>query len=63
MSRTSPAPSSYTVQPGDSLSPIAERVYGSADDWKVLYDANRAAIGGNPNLIHPGTELDIPPND
>jgi nucleoid-associated protein YgaU len=45
------------------LSAIAERVYGSADDWKALYDANRAAIGGNPNLIHPGTELDIPPKD
>jgi LysM repeat protein len=38
-SHTSPAASSYTVQPGDSLSAIAERVYGSADDWKALHHA------------------------
>jgi nucleoid-associated protein YgaU len=62
-SHTSPAASDYTVQAGDSLSAIAERVYGSADDWKAVYEANRTAIGGDPNLIHPGTELDIPQKD
>jgi LysM repeat protein len=60
---TSPAPNSYTVQAGDSLSAIAEQVYGNANDWRILYDANRDAIGGNPNLIHPGTELVVPPRD
>jgi nucleoid-associated protein YgaU len=62
-SHTSPAASSYTSQPGDSFYATAERIYRSADDWKALYDANRGNIGGNPNLIHPGTELDIPPKD
>jgi nucleoid-associated protein YgaU len=54
-------PSSYTVQAGDNLSAIAEHVYGDANEWRSLYDSNREAIGDNPNLIHPGTELVVPP--
>ena len=57
------APGSYTIQAGDSLSAIAERVYGNANDWRSLYEANRDNLGGNPNLIHPGTELVIPPKE
>ncbi len=56
-------PGSYTVQAGDNLSAIAEHVYGDANDWRSLYDANSEAIGDNPNLIRPGTELVVPPED
>ena len=33
----------YTVQPGDTLSAIAERLYGSPDEWPRLFEANGAA--------------------
>ncbi len=37
-------PATYTVQPGDSLSAIAGRVYHNANAWPVLYWANRGQI-------------------
>ncbi|MBT2438908.1 transglycosylase family protein [Streptomyces sp. ISL-36] len=48
----------YTVAPGDSLSLIAreERVKGG---WQGLYEANRAVVGGDPDLIHPGQKLTL----
>ena len=57
-----PAPTptgrTYTVKGGDTLSGIAAK-YGIAD-WRTLYNANRAVIGGDPNLIRPGQVLRIP---
>ena len=50
----------YTVQPGDSLSKIAKKIYGDSDRWKEIWQANQAKIP-NPDLIHPGLELQIPP--
>jgi hypothetical protein len=53
----------YTVQPADvahGLVGIAQRIYGSADWWTVLYDANRAVIGENPSLIEAGQQLVVP---
>jgi LysM domain len=50
-----PAQHTYIVQPGDNLSAIASKL-GIAD-WHTLYDENRAMIGDNPNLIHPGQIL------
>ena len=52
---------SYTVQSGDSLSKIAKHVYGDADKWHAIYDANRDKIK-NPDLIQPGQVLSLPPN-
>lgn len=49
----------YTVQKGDSLSKIAKREYGDADEWRRIYDANRELIK-DPDLIHPGWTLTIP---
>ncbi|MFF3314806.1 transglycosylase family protein [Streptomyces sp. NPDC003035] len=48
----------YTVTPGDSLSRIAreERVTGG---WQRLYEANRAVVGSDPDLIHPGQKLTL----
>ncbi|MFG2956825.1 transglycosylase family protein [Streptomyces sp. NPDC048291] len=44
----------YTVRKGDTLSEIAER-HGTT--WQRLYAANKAVIGGDPNLIVPGQRL------
>ncbi len=57
---SAPAARTYTVQAGDSLSAIAKREYGDAGAWRVIYEANRDKID-NPDLIHPGQELTIPP--
>ena len=51
----------YTVVAGDSLSKIAKRELGDAGKWKAIYEANRDSIK-NPDLIHPGQVLTIPPN-
>ena len=50
----------YEVQAGDSLSKIAKHVYGDASRWKEIWEANKASIP-NPDLIHPGQQLSMPP--
>ena len=50
-----------TVQPGDSLSKIAKREYGDGNKWRAIFDANRDKIK-DPDLIHPGQVLTLPPN-
>lgn len=54
------SPKSYAVVMGDSLWAVARKCYGSGDDWKRVYEANRGTIGANPNLIYPGQVLTIP---
>jgi LysM repeat protein len=51
----------YTVVPGDCLWKIAQREYGDASKWPIIYDANRNVIGDNPNLIYPDQTFVIPP--
>ncbi|MFJ4618538.1 transglycosylase family protein [Streptomyces sp. NPDC088812] len=46
----------YTVRAGDTLSTVAAR-HGTT--WQRIYAANRAAIGGNPDLIMPGLRLSL----
>lgn len=53
----------YTVVSGDSLSLIAGRYYGDVLLWPIIYDANRAVVGPDPNLIQPGQRLTIPKLD
>ena len=55
-----PAPVEYTIAPGDSLSKIAQKFYGSGANWQVLYEANKDTIGNNPAFIKPGQVLTIP---
>src|SRR5437667_282559 len=50
----------YTVKSGDTLSGIAQSEMGDANRWHELYEANKDAVGDNPDLIHPGLELKIP---
>lgn len=50
----------YTVQPADEsggLLEIARRIYGSADRWPTIYEANRQIIGTNPNIVRSGQQL------
>ena len=54
-----PAPRTYTVAAGDSLSKIAKKFYGDANQWKRIFEANRDTVK-NPDLIHPGQVLKIP---
>lgn len=46
----------YTVRQGDTLSTIAAR-HGTS--WQRIYAANRAVIGGDPDLIVPGQRLEL----
>jgi LysM repeat protein len=46
----------YTVRSGDTLSGIAAR-HGTT--WRKIYAANRTVIGGDPDLIVPGQQLDF----
>lgn len=55
-----PASRTYTVVGGDNLSKIAKSFYGNDRKWRKIYDANRAVIGKNPDLIKPGQVLTIP---
>jgi LysM repeat protein len=56
-----PTATSYSVRAGDTLPSIANQFYGDANQWTTIYDANRAAIGNDPNVIQVGTQLTIPP--
>ena len=49
----------YTVVAGDSLSKIAKREYGDAQQWRRIYEANRDIIK-DPDLIYPGQVVRIP---
>lgn len=49
----------YEVQPGDTLSTVADQFYGSYGDWQLLYEQNTATVS-NPNLIYPGQVLQVP---
>ena len=51
-----PAPSHYTVRPGDTLSGIARYEYGSAADWHDLWWINRRAVP-DPDVILVGQRL------
>jgi nucleoid-associated protein YgaU len=50
----------YTVKKGDYLSKIAKEVYGNANKYNVIFEANKPMLK-DPNLIYPGQVLVIPP--
>ena len=58
-----PAPSpevvAYTVAKGDSLWNISQRFYNRGDRWIKIYEANRAIIGPNPDVLKIGQVLMI----
>ena len=48
------------VQPGDTLRSIAQNVYGDANQWPRIYDANRELIGADPDALQAGMRLRVP---
>lgn len=72
VAETAPA-GTYVVQPGDTLSEIAEDVLGDADAYPSIFQASRNTVQrdgahlSDPDLIVPGWNLmipgQLPPND
>jgi nucleoid-associated protein YgaU len=56
-----PKPYERVVRPGDTLWSIGRATSGRGADWRVIYEANRAAIGPNPNRLRPGLVVSNPP--
>ena len=54
-----PESTMYTVKSGDSLSKIAQTVYGSTSDYMKIFEANKPMLS-DPNKIYPGQVLRIP---
>ena len=52
-------PTTYTVQAGDTLSGIAKRFYGHANDYMEIFNANRDQLT-DPDKIKAGQVLKIP---
>lgn len=50
----------HVVVGGDTLSGIAQKYYGDTGKYMKIYEANKAVIGNNPDMIKPGMELVIP---
>ncbi|MYW13727.1 LysM peptidoglycan-binding domain-containing protein, partial [Streptomyces sp. SID2563] len=57
-SATGPADGTYTVRPGDNLWAIAD-AQDLPGGWPELYEANKAEVGSDPDLILPGQNLDL----
>jgi nucleoid-associated protein YgaU len=56
-----------TVQPGDTLWSLAARHLSAdasdeqvAQAWPAWWAANRAVVGADPDLLHPGDRLSAP---
>jgi nucleoid-associated protein YgaU len=49
----------YTVQKDDTLQKISKKVFGTYGKWYKIYEANKEKIN-NPNVLKPGTVLNIP---
>lgn len=58
-SSTAPAEKIYEVKAGDSLSKIAKREYGNANEWNRIFEANKDILK-DPDKIFPGQKLKIP---
>jgi nucleoid-associated protein YgaU len=52
-------PGTYTVQPGDTLSGIAQQQLGKASRWPEIFVLNRSIIQ-HPDRISPGQVLTLP---
>ena len=61
ISVATPEPESrmYTVKSGDTLSKISKEMYGDANQYNKIFDANKPLLS-DPNKIYPGQVLRIP---
>lgn len=58
-----PAVITTTVQSGEGLSQVSQRVYGDPAFWTELLAANQKAIGGYPYYLDINQVLIVPPKD
>lgn len=58
---TGPAGFAYKVEPGDTLSGLAQRFYGRGSAWRAIVAANREALGPEGEKLRPGMTITIPP--
>ena len=49
----------YTVQSGDTLSKISKDMYGDANRYNEIFEANRPMLS-SPDKIYPGQMLRVP---
>jgi len=57
--RSNPRARVHTVKPGETLSAIALRFYGSAAEWRIIFNANRSRLR-RPSDLRSGMRLVIP---
>ena len=52
----------HTLTADETLSHLSLKYYGSATEpyWRLIYEANKATIGDNPNHVREGLVLNIP---
>jgi nucleoid-associated protein YgaU len=50
----------YEVKKGDTLSKIAKEQYGNANQYRLIFEANKPMLK-DPDKIYPGQKLRIPP--
>lgn len=48
-----------TVQEGDNLWKIADKIYGDGNSWALIYEQNKERIGEDANLIFAGMDLEM----
>jgi polar amino acid transport system substrate-binding protein len=50
----------YTIKEGESLTDIAARVYGSSQQWTLIFYANQDRMGTSASMLVPGLSIRIP---
>jgi nucleoid-associated protein YgaU len=58
--KSAPEAQYYTVESGDTLSKISKQVYGDANQYQKIFEANKPMLT-HPDKIYPGQKLRIPP--
>jgi nucleoid-associated protein YgaU len=56
---TEQASEDYTVQKGDTLQKISQKLYGTTKKWVKIFEMNKEALKG-PNKIYPGQVIKVP---
>jgi nucleoid-associated protein YgaU len=59
VSQAAPESRMYTVVKGDTLSKVAKEMYGNANDYMKIFEANKPMLS-HPDKIYPGQVLRIP---
>ena len=60
VSRAEPEAQFHTVARGDTLSAVAKKYYGNANQYPAIFEANKPMLS-HPDKIYPGQVLRIPP--